>query len=85
MAEAMNVIGSLRDRQELSSMAFLDHIEELRKRIIWSIFYIAAGFFACYWWHEQIFGLMQAPIVFAFKRHNLPTQLVYTSPTARST
>ena len=62
-------------------MGFLEHLEELRRRIIWSIVYIGAGFSVCYWWHEEIFGLMQAPIVFALKRHNLTTQLVYTNPT----
>lgn len=62
-------------------MGFLEHLEELRKRIIWSIVYIGAGFSVCYWWHEQIFGWMQAPIVFALKRHNLPINLVYTNPT----
>jgi len=62
-------------------MGFLEHLEELRKRIIWSIVYITAGFCACYWFHEQIFGWMQSPIMFALKRHNLPTNLVYTNPT----
>ena len=33
-------------------MGFLDHLEELRKRIIWSIVYIAVGFCVCYFWHE---------------------------------
>lgn len=62
-------------------MGFLEHLEEFRKRIIWSIVYIAAGFSVCYWWHDQIFSWMQAPIVFALKNHNLPTNLVYTNPT----
>ena len=61
-------------------MGFLDHLEELRKRIIWSIVYIAVGFCVCYWWHEAIFGWMQKPIVFALKNHNLPVKLVYTNP-----
>ena len=62
-------------------MGFLEHLEEFRKRIIWSIVYIAVGFCVCYWWHDQIFSWMQAPIVFALKNHNLPTNLVYTNPT----
>ncbi len=62
-------------------MGFLDHLEELRRRIIWSFLSIAAGFFACYWWHDQIFSWMQKPIVFALKNHNLPVNLVYTNPT----
>jgi sec-independent protein translocase protein TatC len=62
-------------------MGFLEHLEELRKRIIWSIAYIGIGFSVCYWWHEAIFGWMQKPIVFALKNHNLPVNLVYTNPT----
>jgi len=62
-------------------MGFLEHLEELRRRIIWSIAYIGAGFSVCYWWHEEIFGWMQKPIVFALKNHNLPVNLVYTNPT----
>jgi sec-independent protein translocase protein TatC len=81
MADTATPTGNLKDRQQLSSMGFLEHLEELRKRIIWSIVYIGAGFCVCYWWHEQIFGWMQSPIVFALTRHNLPTNLVYTNPT----
>ena len=62
-------------------MGFLEHLEEFRKRFIWSIVYIAAGFCVCYWWHDEIFSWMQAPIVFALKNHGLPTNLVYTNPT----
>jgi len=43
--------------------------------------HIGAGFCVCYWWHDEIFGWMQAPIVFALKNHNLPVNLVYTNPT----
>ncbi len=62
-------------------MGFLDHLEELRRRIIWSVLSVAAGFSVCYWWHDQIFTWMQKPIVFALKNHNLPVNLVYTNPT----
>ena len=62
-------------------MGFLEHLEELRRRIIWSIISVAAGFSVCYWWHDQIFSWMQKPIVFALKNHNLPVNLVYTNPT----
>jgi sec-independent protein translocase protein TatC len=62
-------------------MGFMEHLEELRKRIIWSIVSIGVGFGVCYWWHDKIFSWMQAPIVFALKNHNLPVNLVYTNPT----
>ncbi|HVJ05812.1 MAG TPA: twin-arginine translocase subunit TatC [Candidatus Saccharimonadales bacterium] len=81
MADTATPIGSMKDRQQLSSMGFLEHLEELRKRIIWSIVFIAGGFSVCYWWHEKIFSWMQSPIIFALTRHNQPTNLVYTNPT----
>jgi sec-independent protein translocase protein TatC len=62
-------------------MGFLEHLEELRKRIIWSIAFIGVGFGVCYWWHEDIFGWMKKPIVFALNNHHLPTNLVYLNPT----
>ena len=61
-------------------MGFLDHLEELRKRIIWSIAYIAVGFCVCYCWHEAIFAWIQKPIVTILSAHKLNTQLVYTNP-----
>ena len=36
-----------KDKDEMPTMGFLDHLEELRKRIIYSIVAIAVGFFAC--------------------------------------
>ncbi len=61
-------------------MGFLDHLEELRKRIIWSILSIVGGFCVCYIWHERIFGWIQKPIVQILSSHKMSTQLVYTNP-----
>ena len=67
--------------EALKGMSFLEHLEELRRRIIWSIVYMAAGFGVCYWFHEQIYGLMQKPIMIALKAHGLDQKLVYLNPT----
>lgn len=61
-------------------MGFLEHLEELRKRIIWSAIPVVVGFFVCYAWHERIFSWMQKPITDALLAHHLPVQLVYTNP-----
>ena len=61
-------------------MGFFDHLEELRKRLIWSIVYIGIGFCVCYFWHERIFGWIQKPIVQILSNHKMSTQLVYTNP-----
>ena len=36
----------------MPTMGFLDHLEELRKRIVYSIIAIAVGFFACWGYAE---------------------------------
>jgi sec-independent protein translocase protein TatC len=67
--------------EALKGMSFLEHLEELRRRIIWSVVFIAAGFGVCWNWHERIYGLMQKPIMFALQRHGLDQKLVYLNPT----
>jgi sec-independent protein translocase protein TatC len=71
---------AVNDRAELPGMSLLEHLEELRKRIIHSVIYLVVGFFAAYGFREKIYGFMQAPIVSALKKHNLDTHLVYLNP-----
>ncbi len=35
--------------ESLPAMGFLDHLEELRTRIVYSIIAVAVGFCACWW------------------------------------
>ena len=70
-----------RASEEMTGMSFLDHLEELRRRIIWSFLYIVGGFCVCWWYHEWIFGLMQKPIIQALAAHGLEQKLVYLNPT----
>jgi sec-independent protein translocase protein TatC len=80
MAEIETPTESVKNRSELLSMGFLDHLEELRKRIISSIISIVVGFGVCYFWHEAIFAWIQKPIVTILSAHKMSTQLVYTNP-----
>jgi sec-independent protein translocase protein TatC len=47
---------------ELPKMSFLDHLEELRRRLIVSSIAIVVGFFLCWAFAERIFGILQAPL-----------------------
>lgn len=47
---------------ELPKMTFLDHLEELRRRLIVSSIAIAVGFFACWAFAERIFATLQDPL-----------------------
>jgi sec-independent protein translocase protein TatC len=67
--------------QPTQSMPLLKHLEELRKRIIFSVLGVLAGFFSCWSYADRIFGLMQQPIIQALRRHGLGGGLVYLNPT----
>lgn len=47
---------------ELPKMTFLDHLEELRRRLVISFLAVAVAFFACWAFAEPIFALLQAPL-----------------------
>src|SRR6266566_3564790 len=47
---------------ELPKMSFLDHLEELRKRLIVIIIAIGVGFLACWNFADKIYAWVQAPL-----------------------
>ena len=52
-----------REEQELSGqMSFLDHLEELRKRIINSLIAVGVAFGVCWWFADALFKAVQRPI-----------------------
>jgi sec-independent protein translocase protein TatC len=69
------------DQEQMPTMGFLDHLEELRKRIIYSIIAIAVGFFACWGFRENIYAVIQRPVMDALQRNGLSAKLVYLNPT----
>jgi sec-independent protein translocase protein TatC len=68
-------------KEAMPTMGFLEHLEELRKRIIYSVLAIVIGFFACWGYAENIYAVMQRPIMDALARNNLSAKLVYVNPT----
>jgi sec-independent protein translocase protein TatC len=63
------------------AISLLAHLEELRKRIIYSILGVVAGFFACWRYADRIFGYVQQPLIQAMRHHGLSGGLVYLNPT----
>jgi sec-independent protein translocase protein TatC len=43
-------------------MSFLDHLEELRRRLLLSILAVTAGFLVCWAFAEKIYGKLQEPL-----------------------
>ncbi len=68
------------DREhELTKMSFLEHLEELRKRLLISLAAIAVGFFLCWAYADPIFAKLQEPL----NRFLIPgDKLAYTRLTA---
>jgi sec-independent protein translocase protein TatC len=48
--------------EELPTMGLLQHLEELRSRILWSLVALVAAFFPCWYWRELIYSFLEAPI-----------------------
>jgi sec-independent protein translocase protein TatC len=69
------------EEEKMPTMGFLDHLEELRKRIINSIIAVIIGLGICWWKVEKIYDIMQRPIMQVLTAHHLPDKLVYLNPT----
>jgi sec-independent protein translocase protein TatC len=68
------------EEERMASMSFLEHLEELRKRIFHALVAVACGMGVCWWYHQALFGFMQKPILDVLKANNLPQKLVYLTP-----
>ncbi len=64
---------------ELPKMSFLDHLEELRKRLLISFVAAAVGFLLCWAFAEQIYGKLQEPLTMFLPKGD---KLAYTRLTA---
>ncbi len=68
------------EKNSMPTMGFLDHLEELRKRIVYSVISVAVGTALCWTYRERIYGVMQRPIMDALRSQGLPEKLVYLNP-----
>src|SRR5580765_738281 len=68
------------DEEEESSagkLSFLEHLDELRKRIIYSAYGIAVGIFVTFWFHQELYEFVMQPTVRALPNGS---HLIYTVP-----
>ncbi len=69
------------DREDLETggkMSFLEHLDELRKRIIRVVLFILAGFLICAFFADELFAFIMVPM----QAMLTPGQtLIYTNPT----
>ncbi len=78
MVDPADAIGKARqavtNRAELPGMSLMEHLDELRRRIVHSAAYLAVGFVIAYMFHERLYGYVQRPL------DQLGIKLNYTHP-----
>ncbi|HWA93555.1 MAG TPA: twin-arginine translocase subunit TatC [Terracidiphilus sp.] len=62
------------ERAELPGMSLMEHLEELRKRIVHAAIYLALGFGAAWIFHVQLYDLIDRPLT------RMGKHLVFTHP-----
>jgi sec-independent protein translocase protein TatC len=65
---------SVSQRAELPGMSLMEHLDELRRRIVHSAIYLFLGFAIAYVFHERLYGFIQEPL------DRLHIKLNYTHP-----
>jgi sec-independent protein translocase protein TatC len=49
-------------QEELARMSLMEHLEELRKRILWSVLAVTVAFFPCWAYYHEIYRFLVAPL-----------------------
>jgi sec-independent protein translocase protein TatC len=80
MPEAATELEPKTDQEQMPSMSFLEHLEELRTRIFHALIAVGVGMGICWIYHQQLFGYMQKPILDVLRQNGLPQKLVYLTP-----
>jgi sec-independent protein translocase protein TatC len=78
MVDAVDAIGKARqavtERAELPGMSLMEHLDELRRRIVHSAAYLALGFVVAWIFRVRILNFLQAPLI------RIGKSLVFTHP-----
>src|SRR5262249_19961416 len=59
-------------QEELARMSLMEHLEELRKRILWSVLAVTVAFFPCWAYYHEIYRFLVAPLKRPIIAENLP-------------
>ncbi|MBZ5565795.1 MAG: twin-arginine translocase subunit TatC [Acidobacteriia bacterium] len=62
-------------------MSFLEHLEELRQRLLRSVIALFVGFGVCFYFSDQIYGFLAKPMTDTLHALGLPEKLAYFNPT----
>ena len=66
---------------EDQAMPLMEHLLELRKRLVWSIFAFFIAFLGCYWVSQDIYGVLVRPLGAILAERGEERGMIYTSMT----
>jgi sec-independent protein translocase protein TatC len=72
---------SVSEPEEDARMSFFDHLNELRKRLMYSLAAVVAGTMIAFLVSQRVFAFIAKPMLLALRQAHLEEKLVYTSPT----
>ena len=70
---------SERDDIDATKAPLIEHLVELRRRLMWSLAAIFAAFVVCFWFAKPIYNLLLWPYRVA-AGIDVPIELIYTAP-----
>src|SRR5215210_3775271 len=72
--EATRQIDGATEEQEGLQMSFLDHLDELRKRLVHSVIAISIAFCVCFYFSDYIFKFLAVPVKQQLRKFRLTAQ-----------
>ena len=57
-------------KDKLNEMSLIDHLTELRKRLIWCFIYIILVFILCFYFADELFSFLADPLVKLFDKES---------------
>jgi sec-independent protein translocase protein TatC len=64
-----------------NKMPLLEHLVELRKRLMISAVAFIAAFILCYFYSREIYGVLERPLADILATHGSNRRMIYTAPT----
>lgn len=68
------------DDEGMLRMSFLEHLEELRTRILNMLWGLVIAFLACFWFKDKLWLIVSGPAYVALTRLGYPPELVQINP-----
>lgn len=70
------------EEEQLSGkqMSFLEHLEELRKRLLYSVYSLIVSSLICFYFADHIYGYLERPLTDTLRALHLAPKLAYFNP-----